>query len=179
MLKTAAWVWMPACLLFMVAGCENPRPANSAPAIGSTKPDVRYTSLAVYPEATSVRLKVHDLGYDEAGRQQFSQPEGRRLTDEQRRRFEMAFRQAEVIRRPPPGDDVETASACFIPHHFFEYLDRAGRVIGEVAVCFCCEGARFSPSIGRWDADSYVDEDIAAIKTLVEDMGLPTDGGCG
>lgn len=178
MLKTAARAWLAAGLLFMAAGCEDGRPAKASTSVASAKVEIRYGPLAVYPQATVVRLKVHDLGYDEDGRPRFSQPEGRRLTDEQRRRFEAAFQQADIIRRPPPGDDVAVAAACFVPHHFFEYLDRAGQVIGEVAVCFCCEGARFSPSIGRHDADAYVHEDIAAIKALVEDMGLPTDVGC-
>jgi hypothetical protein len=178
MLKTVPWAWLAAGLSFMAAGCEDGRPAKVFSPQVSTQLEVRYSPVAIYPEAIAVRLKVHDLGYSEDGRPRFSRPEGRSLTDEQRSRFEAAFQQAEIIRRPPPGDGVATAAACFIPHHFFEYLDNAGRVVGEVAVCFCCDGARFSPSVGRWNADAYVHEDIAAIKTLVEDMGLPTEVGC-
>ena len=128
-----------------------------------------------------MRLVVHDKGYTPSGLPIFSNPNGRKLTPEERAQFEAALTHVTIVQRPPPSPDAEVAmaAACFIPHHFFRYFDRRGHQMGEVAVCFCCESAQAEPSLPfQTGPDSYLDSDIEKIRALVTTMGLPTDVGC-
>src|SRR5690348_9592322 len=90
-----------------------------------------------FPEATELRLFV-ETGYDrQSGRPVFHRSDGVRLKAEQRKTFEKAIRFEDA-----PGE----MAACFIPHHFFRYFDSHGKQVGELAVCFCCNGVTASGS---------------------------------
>ena len=156
-------------------------PAPEAPSEPWVPAVTRDEAVRLFPDAVSVRLRVHDGGYSEAGERIYSNPDGVRLTEAQRARVDAAFTKRVVVtpaRGQPPEGEIAYAAACFVPHHFFEYRDASGEVVGEVAVCFCCEGARISPRpVTRGENASFV-EDVAALKALVTDMGLPTDVEC-
>ena len=141
----------------------------------------RDDAVQLFPEAVSVRLRVHDGGYSDAGEPIFTNPDGVPLSPAQRARIDAAFIKRVVVtpaRGQPPEGEFSEAAACFIPHHFFEYRDASGEVVGEVAVCFCCDGARVSPRPIPSGEDASLIEDVAALKVLVTDMGLPTDVEC-
>lgn len=172
------------CALFcLAAACSQDKPADqtTSPPAPAAKVISRSEPARPYPEAITVRLVVHDKGYTPSGLPIFSDPSGRELTLEERDQFEAALKHVTIVQHPPPSPDGEVAmaAACFIPHHFFRYFDRRGRQIGEVAVCFCCEGAQTEPSLPfQTGPDSYLDSDIEKIRALVTTMGLPTDVGC-
>ena len=141
----------------------------------------RDDAVRLFADAASVGLRVHDGGYTEAGERIYSNPDGVRLSPAQRDRVDAAFIKRVIVipeRGQPPEGEIAVAALCFVPHHFFEYRDASGAVVGEVAVCFCCEGAQVSPHpVTSGEAASLI-EDVAALKVLVTDMGLPTDVEC-
>ena len=123
-----------------------------------------------FPEASEVRLFVDSGEYDGRGRAILSSTEGRRLTDAQRTAFEAA------LRIEPMPDALD---ACFIPHHFFGYFDRNGRKVGEIEVCFCCEGVAVEPvDQVSLRSNEILSADYAALKRLVQSMGERTDIEC-
>lgn len=73
----------------------------------------------------------------------------------------------------------EEFAACFIPHHFFRYYDNAGKQIGEIAVCFCCNGVTISPSGANPVYPGHLlDANYGQLGTLVEDLGARKDVEC-
>lgn len=73
----------------------------------------------------------------------------------------------------------DALDACFIPHHFFRYYDSGGKKVGEVAVCFCCEGLLTSGSKALETEDrAMVGADYPRLKALVAELGEPTDVFC-
>lgn len=174
-----------ACVIGLGACDPVPSPAPAPRAEVASEPWVpavtRDETVRLFPEAASVWLRVHDGGYTEGGERIYSNPDGVHLTEAQRDRVDAAFIKRVTVapeRGQPPEGEIAVAAACFIPHHFFEYRDDTGEVLGEVAVCFCCEGAQVSPyPVTSGEAASLI-EDVAALKVLVTDMGLPTDVDC-
>ncbi|MEM6857826.1 MAG: hypothetical protein AAF559_08135 [Pseudomonadota bacterium] len=69
---------------------------------------------------------------------------------------------------------VGEAASCFIPQHFFRYIDADGAHLGDVAVCFSCGGNEVSPSPNLPNG-SWIQEDIERIEALVKTMGHPTE----
>ncbi|MEM6474847.1 MAG: hypothetical protein AAF687_01640 [Pseudomonadota bacterium] len=123
-----------------------------------------------FPAAVSVRLFVESGEVDEDGRGIMTKPEGLLLTDKQRIEVESTFQF-----EPMP----EAFAACFVPHHFFEYYDAAGERIGEVAVCFCCDGVSADGSDKLIaGADQIIGADYEKLKELIEGMGERTDVMC-
>jgi hypothetical protein len=151
-------------------GLSEPREQTSRAAASNTIAARAARSIGnPFPDATEVRLFVND-GYDDEGSPTMSAPAGRPLSRSQRKAFEAA------VRIEPAPDAVD---ACFIPHHFFRYFDKQGRQIGEIEVCFCCdgvsvsEGASVSPGPNEWFAADYT-----ALRKLVQSMGERTDIEC-
>ena|SRR6187402_1914690 len=122
-----------------------------------------------FPAATEVRLFVND-GYDPKGQPIMSSRDGKVLTRSQREAFE-----ADLRIEPKP----DAVAGCFEPHHFFRYFDERGGRLGEIQVCFCCDGvgvslgSSVSPGWGEQFGANY-----AALKRLVESMGERTDIEC-
>lgn len=176
MAKLSTWLLLSGCLIVM--GCA---PVDRSSQDGEPQRGVTTSEPArPWPKATQVRLMVQDKGYGADGQPLFSNPAGRVLTPAERARFEGALARVTVVKRPSADESAATATAaCFIPHHFFQYLDARGRQLGEVQVCFCCGGAQARPSrpIYRFP-DSYLQADMPAIKGFVAGLGLPTDVEC-
>ena len=160
------WVSIVAAsLAFACCGCHG-EPASSDPAATA---EVGRTSPAgnPFPAATEVRLFVN-TDYDDNGR--LILDGGLALTPSQRAEFESLLRV-----EPLP----EQLAACFIPHHFFRYLDGAGNVLGEVEICFCCEGVSVSKGNAiKLTNGEQVGGDFAKLRAFVQSLGKPTDGGC-
>lgn len=131
---------------------------------------------AVFPEGESVQLfyDVSDLSPVPADTKwhRFAIRAGPRLNADQRRRLESAisFR---------PVDPSEEFAACFVPHHFFRYFDSSGNETGSVAICFCCGGAKLSSDGPGWGGKETDEVDWDKISTIVTELGVPTNLGCG
>lgn len=121
-----------------------------------------------FPTATSVRLFVESG--EPGGTMQYSKPAGTLLSPEQRKKLESSL----IITKAP-----EEMAACFIPHHFFRYYNAEGKQIGEIIICFCCNGvetegaSNISPTKGR-----MLSADYPRIKGLVRELGERTDIQC-
>ena len=172
----------------LLAGCQErakiPPPAKAA----GQELVVRRLKFNPFPQATSVRLFMTTGRFEEhptGKRMTFEPVAGHPLTVAQREELEGAVRPYVVVERPPvdPNAAIATGAACFVPHHFFRYFDAKGRKLGEVAVCFCCEGVEVLPSTGRrdggyWGNDGGADVDYARLKALVRSLGYRTDIHC-
>jgi hypothetical protein len=156
----------------LLLGCSDP--ASEPAAQSSAEPVGQAAGAQVarevgnpFPSATEVKLFVNS-GYDAEGHPIMSG--SRILTPAQRKAFEAALRI-----EPMP----EALDACFIPHHFFRYYDEQGSQIGEIKVCFCCEGVQVSPGASAVpDSNEIFGADYSALKRLVQLMGERTDIEC-
>ena len=128
------------------------------------------TAVEIYPNAVEVRLVTieHTGKVTDTGRGP--------LTRAQRQAIEGTMSMTNY----GPGNGA--AAACFVPHHFLEYYDASGKQVGEIAICFCCAGIRENPVIeppllaGADHSELTFDRD--ALKTVFDDMGVPTNIGC-
>ena len=124
-----------------------------------------------FPSASEVRLFV-ETDYDPKGKPSYSKPQGRVLTASQRAELES------LISVHAISPDQEFA-ACFIPHHFFRYIDNAGKVVGDVAVCFCCAGVEQSAGSNvRLTKGQMLVADFRKLKSFVSSLGERTDVQC-
>jgi len=70
-------------------------------------------------------------------------------------------------------------AACFIPHHFFRYFDDSGKLVGELALCFCCAGVQQSEgSSVRLSEDQMLVADFRKLESFVASLGERTDVLC-
>jgi hypothetical protein len=123
-----------------------------------------------FPSASELRLFV-ETEYDDKG-SIYSKPKGRALTASQRVEFESLI----AVHTISPD---EMFAACFIPHHFFRYFDKAGKVVGEVEVCFCCEGVQQSDgSKVRLAEGEMLVADFEKLQSFVASLGERTDVQC-
>lgn len=122
-----------------------------------------------YPGAQEVRLFVETENEDH--KRIYVRPAGRTLTEGQRAEFESTL----AIHTVSPD---ELFAACFIPHHFFRYFDGAGKLVGEVQVCFCCAGVQSEGSNVQLGEDQMLAADFRKLKTLVASLGERTDVYC-
>ena len=122
-----------------------------------------------FPGTKEVRLFV-EIRHGPDGKRKFGKAEGHLLNANELAGFEGSLR----IQKAP-----EAMDACFIPHHFFRYYDERGRQIGEIKICFCCEGVQASKgakiSVG---SNQILTADYKKLKALVRRLGEPTDGLC-
>lgn len=167
-----------------LAGCDQPEqvqerqyPARSLvfeETVREPPREVFRRALILPPEAVSVRLFVH-VGDFSDPEKTFVEPDGRRLTRAQRKTFEDALAVVGYDR------EADAVAACFVPHHFLRYYDATGRQVGEIAVCFCCDGVSATPDmIGSVPADVKGAQIIfgAELRQAVEALGLPVDVRC-
>lgn len=137
---------------------------------------IRLTHVHPFPEAAEVRLFVA-TGMKNNGDLIFKSKTGRVLTPEQRRQFEsLLFVQTPV--NLPPDSDYYAVTGCFDPHHFLRYYDASGRQIGQIAVCFCCDGTSMSPSQLRLREDQHFEADYPKLQALIGSWGEPNDIEC-
>ena len=139
---------------------------------------VQLTPVHPFAEAASVRLFIEN-GIDKKGHSTFESKTGRLLSPEQRRAYESLL----TIQTPvnlSEDDPFFMVAGCFIPHHFFRYFDKAGRQIGEVAVCFCCSGVAFTDgNAPKLKDDQRLSIDYTKLKALLNSWGAPTNVMCG
>lgn len=129
-----------------------------------------------WPEATEVRLFVEDLSYDERERTgaTMSNPKGVALTATQRATLDESV----TLYRMTAKEYGDYAAACFIPHHFFRYYDTSGRRLGELSVCYCCDGIEFSPAFQQLCPEEEWQFDFDGVEKMLKEMGVPTDVNC-
>jgi hypothetical protein len=122
-----------------------------------------------FPSAKEVRLFV-SKPYDGGNKVTYSKREGLALKADERAEFESTLRV-----EPMPQD----MAACFVPHHFFRYYDADGKQIGEIEVCFCCEGVRASENSKiAVKPDQILTADYGKLKKLVQRLGESTEVNC-
>lgn len=160
-----------AATALLLVGCDgggSPEQKRTDQRIVSPAPDRAIPDP--FPSATRVRLYV-EIKYSKEGKPIWSRPAGRALDRSQRAAFERA------LYLTTPADD--TTPACFIPHHFFRYYDKSGKQVGEVAVCFCCEGVQATGEANIPDGSGQVlSARYDQVEDLVRAMGEPTDLLC-
>lgn len=124
-----------------------------------------------FPSASEVRLFV-ETDYDAKSEPIYSKPKGRVLTAGQRAEFESII----AVHTISPD---EMFAACFIPHHFFRYFDRAGKLVGEIEVCFCCAGVQQSDGSNvRLTENQMLVADFGKLESYVGSLGERTDVQC-
>jgi hypothetical protein len=167
--RTISLIWL--CLAAL--GCDSSRAKKD-----ETKSEavITKTQLTIYPDAKSVILYVSaDPQPDKSGRFIISHTKGIQLTTDQRKRFESAFYRANLL----SGTNQREIAACFQPHHFFTYYDAAGRQIGEIQVCFCCNQVAMFPDIApESTSSSWNDQDWKVLNELLVSMKVPADFHC-
>jgi hypothetical protein len=170
------WFWVPlGVTLLACTGCG--RQDASAPDRHSSVRNVSSRAPAdqplrnPFPTASDVRLFV-ETDHDDKGNLIFSKPEGRSLTASQRTAFES------LINIHTISSD-EMFAACFIPHHFFRYYDKSGKMIGELQVCFCCAGVEQSGASNIYlGEDQMLSADFHKLEAFVRSLGERTDVQC-
>jgi hypothetical protein len=124
-----------------------------------------------FQTASEVRLFVN-TDYDQNGEPIFSKPDGLLLTGNQRAEFE-SFLSVHTV------SPDELFAMCFIPHHFFRYFDKTGKLVGEVAVCFCCAGVEQTGASNiKFTKDEMLSADYGKLKSFVSSLGERTDVQC-
>lgn len=136
--SNSAKMWLRAPLLVALVacgGCGRDRALEAQPTAeqASSHENADLPVRNAFPTATKLRLFVEVGNDDKTGEPIFTKADGLLLTKVQRTEFESYLR----IHTDSPDEAI---AACFIPHHFFRYFDKAGKVVGEIQVCFCCTG---------------------------------------
>lgn len=125
-------------------------------------------SVHPFPNATEVRLFVETDYRD--GKPVYTNSVGLILNPDQRSRFEAMIH----IHKAP-----DEQAACFVPHHFFRYYNRLGKQVGEVAVCFCCEGVGVEGDAGFFVLPGQeITADYDLLRDFVSSLGEPTNVQC-
>jgi hypothetical protein len=163
------WVRIPLVLsLLLCGGCEQHQKAVPAQ---QSRQEPDRPIMNAFPEANQTRLFV-ETDIDQQGKATFNKPQGLVLSAEQRKAFESLIK----IHTIAP-DDV--FAACFIPHHFFRYYNKSGKVIGEFAVCFCCSGVEQSGASNiRLSKNRMLSADFRKLEAFVRSLGERTDMQC-
>jgi hypothetical protein len=141
------------------------------------EPTAGSAHFRVWPQATEVRLFVEDLSFDEQRRTGAwtSRPEGILLTANQRKIVDSSIYLNKMTKREA---EKRMFAACFVPHHFFRYYDRAGRQIGELQICYCCAGIAMNPALRPESIYEEWQFDFDAVEKMLKEMGVPTDVNC-
>ena len=151
-------------------GVQHPPPDTSIP-------DKSQSLSFVVQDAADVRLFVEGLPFREPAATQklMANEKGISLTEGQR-----AILGQSIQKRRATQEHILNQPGCFDPHHFFRFYDRKGEVFAELAVCYCCGGAKLRGSSAAkimGDAD-FIDFDFAAIKEMLVSMKVPTSINC-
>ncbi|MBU7587921.1 MAG: hypothetical protein KAF42_01770 [Sphingopyxis terrae] len=142
-----------------------------------SRPSAGATPVRPWPQAAEVRLFVEDLSYDDQEKmgKWTSRPEGIRLTKAQRDILDGSV----FFYRLTKKEWAERVhAACFIPHHFFRYYDGSGRQLGEIQVCYCCQGVGMTPALRRTDSYDEWQFDFPRVEKMLHEMGVRTDLNC-
>jgi hypothetical protein len=91
----------------------------------------------------------------------------------------LTVEQREIIENNIAIEPIESEierDACFIPHHFIKYY-KSDKQIGEVAICFCCEGVEIAGE-SYDNAKFYIEFKLYNIEKLLKTMDIPTNIDC-
>ncbi|WP_312218261.1 hypothetical protein [Brevundimonas sp.] len=179
-MPTLHWSGVAMMGALLLGSCERPPQGQERYAPQSPAPDtaprreVLRRAIVPPPEAASARLFVHVGDFNDPDKE-FIEPAGRRLSEQQRKVFEEALTVVGYDRAP------HAVAACFVPHHFLRYYDRAGQQVGEIAICFCCDGVSAKPDMVGPVPTGVGDIQVefgAKLQSVIEAMGLPTNVRC-
>ena len=124
-----------------------------------------------FPGAREVRLFVA-TGQDDKDEPIYSKRAGLALSPVQRAKLESLI----SVHTISPD---EMFAMCFMPHHFFRYFDKAGKPVGEIAVCFCCTGVGQSGASNiRLTTSQMLSANFGELKSFVHSLGERTDVQC-
>jgi hypothetical protein len=160
--------------LIGVAGCRQKE--SSAQPSRPAAEDARASAAAdhslqnPFPSASELRLFVDTR----EGRRGpiYSKPAGLVLSSGQRAKFESLISVHTI-------SDDDAFAMCFMPHHFFRYYDRAGRLVGEISVCFCCGGVEQTAGLSiPLRTNQMLIGDFAGLDSFVRSLGERTDVQC-
>jgi len=121
-----------------------------------------------YPRAVRAELYAEVSNYDVLGDRKVVARNP--LSAEQ-----LAAIEGNITRRVP--DMTAAVAACCDPHHYIRYYDRHDRLVGEIAICFCCGCVRTEPYLKR-SRGQEIDFNHEALKRIAQSLGLPTDIQC-
>ncbi|MFT3997743.1 MAG: hypothetical protein QM667_10075 [Asticcacaulis sp.] len=182
MLRHLKWL----AIAMALTGCQKPDEAVKIPPDATLKDGqiIRKTPVPIYPQAYTVKLYVSDKAPMQDGFR-LDDASAITLSQAQRSKLASAFSYIDVLDTVGPVPD-EIAAACFEPHHFFRYYDKAGHMIGEIQLCFCCARAIASPEVFTDKAykdytrrEKRSDVDLSIFYDLIDEMGLNPTVGCG
>ena len=141
------------------------------------QPTAGSVPITPWPDASEVRLIVADLSFeDQAKRGAWtSRPEGVVLTSQQRA---IVDKSVHLYRMTKKEADNRAYVDCFIPHHFFRYYDKSGRQIGELQICYCCQGNAMEPALRPTDIYDEWQFDFPRVEKMLHEMGVSTDINC-
>jgi hypothetical protein len=141
------------------------------------EPTAGSVAVKPWPEANEVRLVVADLSFEEQAKTGAwtSRPEGVVLTPRQRA---IVDESVHLYRMTKKEADHRAYAGCFIPHHFFRYFDKSGRQIGELQICYCCQGIAMEPALRPSDIYDEWQFDFPKVERMLHEMGVSTDINC-
>lgn len=174
----AVWVALFVAIGVVLALSMTPETADDDFVVSPPpKPTLGSAPFAPWPEAAEVRLFVEDLplsAQEKTGRWT-SRPDGIVLTAAQRAIVDQSVHLYRMTKREA---DRRLLAACFIPHHFFRYYDKAGRQIGELSVCYCCQGILMEPALRPASIYEEWQFDFPRVEKMLHEMGVRTDISC-
>ncbi|HEY1123294.1 MAG TPA: DUF4375 domain-containing protein [Haloferula sp.] len=155
--------------LFLITGAiaqdassTDPAPPSEQehPPIPANWPGVEYAEVRIYlynPGPRHEEKLIIDKGKLHP---EVFNPDGIKLDATQTERL------LTLLRHESPDEGVP--SCKFLPHHGIVFYDREGKPVAHVSVCFLCEIEIADPANHRMS-----ESDFAALKHLVQDLGLP------
>lgn len=170
------WLRVPLMVAFLgFAGCgPNDSSAHATQRSAgeiSARPVRDQPVRNTFPTASEVRLFVN-TDYDDNGEPIFSKSSGLVLSSSQRAELESLI----MIHTISPDEEF---AACFVPHHFFRYFDKSGKLVGEVEACFCCAGVRQTGASNIHLTESQMlSADFGKLQSFVRSLGERTDVQC-
>ncbi len=167
-------LYLSGIVLLSLAGCEN-RDRNGSNEDSNNQIIEAVTKIErinPYPRAVRVNLLVGDIGGSDL--RLSTNPSGIDLNQEQIKELTASLQKVTVIEY----GNQDSASGCFIPHHFVRYYDNEDKLIGDIELCFCCEGIMAYPSVINDTKAQYLEADYERLKRMMKDMDVPTDVDC-
>lgn len=152
--------------------------AAATPLSSSADPAPKYSVFPIadgpltdpYPWAVRAELYAEIAYYTDGPAKVVAQSWRKRLSAQQ-----LAAIETNIIRKTSSLEGA--VAACCDPHHYVRYYDRQDRLVGQIAICFCCGCVRAEPYV-KSTRGQELDFNHEALRRLVADLGLPTDIQC-
>jgi len=168
--QRAIGVGLALAVSIVLMSCDDPNAgslsdrarASTSERSSKSTPSPPRQPLAVFPDAVSASMVVRGGKSLQFGSRK------RALTANQLGRLRGS------LRRTPAPEDL---SACFVPHHRFDFEDGQGRKVGELYVCFCCLGVQSSPGLVTQEG-FILDANFNELARLVAELGSSPNTNC-